>query len=88
MSRACYACRAKAGDNENCPYCGSYIGKPVRSAGNARAGLHWNHDDEVEERKTCMRCGAPVVGALYCSSCRSGMKTTLDLIRDRYRRKF
>lgn len=89
MSRGCYACGAKnAGNDEHCHYCGSYVGKPVEPAHNGRANLHWNGDGEVAERKTCMRCGVPVVGALYCSSCRSGMKSTLDLIRERHRRNF
>jgi hypothetical protein len=88
MSRACYACRANAGNNEYCPHCGSYIGKPVGPEGNGRANQHWNDADEVAERKTCMRCGKGVVGALYCSTCRSGIKSTLDMIRERHRRNF
>jgi hypothetical protein len=29
-----------------------------------------------------------VVAALYCSNCRSGIKSTLDMIRERHRRNF
>jgi ribosomal protein L40E len=88
MSRACYGCGVgNAGDDEHCRYCGSYLGKPVQVERNGRA-VHWNGTDEVAERKTCMRCGAPVVAALYCSNCRSGIKSTLDMIRERHRRNF
>jgi hypothetical protein len=86
MGRICYRCKTiNAGNEERCTVCNFYIGNVPKLG---ETGAETNVMDDISERDTCMRCGIPVHKTLYCDNCRRGMKSTMDMIRDRHRKNW